>query len=71
MPVVPTAPAAVLPAATPTAEATRRHTIQRGDTLLSIAERYDTTVDAIRAANPGLTETALPVGVEIVIPPSR
>ena len=48
----------------------RRHTIQPGDTLLAIAERYDTTVTAIRAANPGLSETALQVGAEIVIPPS-
>jgi LysM repeat protein len=59
--------------ATPTGtpQAAQRHTIQSGDTLLSIAERYDTTVDAIRAANPGLSETALQVGQEIVIPGNR
>ena len=49
----------------------RRHTIRPGDTLLGIAEQYDSTVVAIRAANPGLSETALPVGAEIVIPPGR
>ena len=58
-------------AATPDTGAVRRHTIQPGDTLLRIAEQYDTTVDAIRAANPGLSETALRVGAEIVIPASR
>ena len=58
-------------AATPDTGAVRRHTIQPGDTLLRIAEQYDTTVDAIRAANPGLSETALRVGSEIVIPASR
>ena len=70
------APAPVPPptaGAAPTAgaQAARRHTIQSGDTLLAIAERYDTTVDAIRAANPGLSENALQVGAEIAIPPSR
>ena len=64
------APAAAASPAPP-AQPERRHTIQPGDTLLSIAQRYDTTVDAIRAANPGLSETALRVGVEIVIPPGR
>jgi hypothetical protein len=39
--------------------------------LLAIANRYDTTPDAIRAANPGLNETALQIGAEIVIPPSQ
>ncbi|MGD9892811.1 MAG: LysM peptidoglycan-binding domain-containing protein [Dehalococcoidia bacterium] len=62
------------PAASPSPEGSpqsaRRHTIQSGDTLLAIAEQYDTTVDAIRAANPGLSETALTIGQEITIPPS-
>ena len=65
------APAAAPPTAQSTTAAARRHTIRAGDTLLGIAEQYDTTVDAIRAANPGLTETALQVGVEITIPPGR
>ncbi len=65
----PPAPAATTPAPSP--QAPRRHTIRPGDTLLAIAEQYDTTVDAIRAANPGLSETALQVGAEITIPPSR
>ena len=73
--VAPTAtPPSPTPAATAAAsspQAQRRHTIRPGDTLLAIAEQYDTTVDAIRAANPGLSETALQVGAEIAIPPSR
>jgi LysM repeat protein len=64
------APAPTAAAGTPGATVVQRHTIQPGDTLLRIAERYDTTVDAIRAANPGLAETALRVGAEIVIPAS-
>lgn len=66
----PAEPQAASPAPSPAAEA-RRHTIRSGDTLLSIAEQYDTTVDAIRAANPGLSETALQIGGEITIPPGR
>jgi len=62
---------ATTPATTPTPQPARRHTIRAGDTLLAIAEQYDTTVDAIRAANPGLSETALRVGQEIAIPASR
>jgi LysM repeat protein len=71
------APATAPPAAgaAPTAEATpqgpRTHTVQPGDTLLAIAERYDTTVDAIRAANPGVDPAALRIGQELTIPPSR
>lgn len=64
-----------VPAASPAPSASpqpaQRHTIRQGDTLLAIAEQYDTTVDAIRAANPGLNETALPVGQEITIPAGR
>lgn len=55
----------------PSPQAARSYTIKPGDTLLAIAEQYDTTVDAIRAANPGLSETALRVGAEITIPPGR
>jgi len=65
-----TAPAAS-PSPSSSPQAARRHTIRAGDTLLAIAEQYDTTVDAIRAANPGLSETALTIGQEITIPPSR
>jgi hypothetical protein len=67
----PEASPAASPSPSGSPQAARRHTIQAGDTLLAIAEQYDTTVDAIRAANPGLSETALTIGQEITIPPSR
>lgn len=77
-PLGPTAAATAAPATpaatatrTPTTAPVRRYTIRPGDTLLSIATQFDTTVDAIRAANPGLNETALPVGIEITIPSGR
>jgi hypothetical protein len=54
------------PAAVP-----QTHPIRAGDTLGAIAAQYSTTVDAIRAANPGLSETALQIGQEIVIPSGR
>lgn len=45
----------------------RRHTVQEGDSLWSIAEANGISVDALRAANPGLSER-LRVGQELVIP---
>jgi LysM repeat protein len=71
-PIAPAAPDGSLvptPAPTPSAVPARKHVIKSGDTLLAIAAQYDTTVDALRAANPGLNETALRVGEEITIPP--
>ncbi len=53
---------------TPTPEP-GRYTIQAGDTLNTIALQFNTTVAAIRAANPGLSET-LQIGQEITIPVS-
>jgi LysM repeat protein len=44
-----------------------RYTVQRGDTLFSIAQRFGTTVDAIKSAN-GLTSDSIFVGQELVIP---
>lgn len=57
--------ATVVPAGTPAGE---RYRIRAGDTLLAIATQYGTTVDAIRAANPGINESALQIDQEIVIP---
>jgi LysM repeat protein len=71
-PIAPAAPdssPAPSPAPSPSAVPARKHVIKSGDTLLAIAAQYDTTVDALRAANPGLNETALRVGEEITIPP--
>lgn len=52
---------------TPTA-ATRTHTIQEGDTLLSIAAEYEITVEALKAANPELDETRLQIGQLLQLP---
>lgn len=57
--------------ATTTPAFARRHTVQAGDTLRSLAERYDSTIDALRAANPGIDPDSLPLGKELTIPPSR
>lgn len=45
-----------------------RYTIRAGDTLYSIARRYNTTVQAILDANPGLDPNYLQVGRIICVP---
>jgi membrane-bound lytic murein transglycosylase D len=68
-----TTPAPV-PRATPTATAgaERTHVVEAGDTLWSLAQRYDSTVEAIIAANnlPDRSAT-LRIGQTLVIPRSR
>lgn len=44
------------------------YTIQAGDTLYSIAQRFNTTVEAIIAANPGIDPMYLQVARIICIP---
>lgn len=49
-------------------EEARRHTVRSGDTLWSIARRYETSVDALRSAN-GLSEgSSIRPGQELRIP---
>jgi LysM repeat protein len=43
------------------------HTVQRGDTLFSIARRYGCTVDAVKAAN-GLVGNNITPGQQLIIP---
>lgn len=43
------------------------HIVQRGDTLFSIARRYGSTVDAVKAAN-GLTSNNITPGQQLIIP---
>lgn len=43
------------------------HIVQRGDTLYSIARRYGSTVDAVKAAN-GLTSNNITPGQQLIIP---
>lgn len=43
------------------------HTVVAGETLYSIARKYDKTINELQAANPGLTEN-LSIGQKITIP---
>lgn len=45
-----------------------RYTIRSGDTLYALARRYQTTVAAILAANPGIDPNRLQIGQQIIIP---
>ncbi len=47
---------------------TRPYTVQAGDTFYSLAQRFGTTVEAIRAANPGVDPDRLMIGQVICIP---
>ena len=44
------------------------HRVQRGDSLYSVAERYGSSVEAIRLANPELNPANLLTGTQLVIP---
>ncbi len=46
----------------------QRYTIQAGDTYWSLARRFNTTVQAIQATNPGVNPNNLVVGQKICIP---
>ena len=50
--------------------ATTKYVIKRGDTLEGIARRKDTTVGAIREANPGVNDRRLMPGQSLTIPGS-
>ena len=60
-----TAPKLVLTTTTPTTTAGRYYAVQSGDTLGSIAVKYDTTVEALLALNPEVDPSALHVGQQI------
>lgn len=55
------------PTATPT-PVLLAYEVQVGDTLLTIAERYGASLEAILAANPGFDPDAMQVGDEIFVP---
>ncbi|MDD4752846.1 MAG: LysM peptidoglycan-binding domain-containing protein [Desulfitobacteriaceae bacterium] len=44
------------------------YTVRAGDTYFGLAERYGTTVDAIRRANPGVDPNNLQIGQRLCIP---
>ncbi len=64
------------PTPTPTATATptpippRAHQVQQGETMLGIAQEYDTTLDQILALNPGVVPEQIRVGQVLLIPPA-
>ncbi|WP_077369080.1 LysM peptidoglycan-binding domain-containing protein [Anaerosalibacter sp. Marseille-P3206] len=55
---------------TPTCPNGFLYTIRAGDTLYLLAQRYNTTVQAIIAANPGINPNNLQIGQVICIPRS-
>lgn len=56
-------------ASTTSATGTTTYTVQAGDWLAAIARRYNTTVPAILAANPQITDSnTIQPGVTIVLP---
>lgn len=55
---------------TPTPLPPRAHQVQEGETLLVIAQQYDTTVEEILALNPGIAPELLQVGQVLLIPPA-
>ncbi len=59
----------IIPAGSPPSSEYIIHVVQAGDTLYSLSRRYDTTVQAIMAAN-GLTSTRIVVGQQLRIPKS-
>ena len=62
------APVVSLPAAPELAASGETYLVQSGDTLWDIALRFETTVEAIVAANALADETDLSIGQELVIP---
>lgn len=47
------------------------YTVESGDTLSSIAQRFDTTVEAIVEANDLADPDTLSIGDELIIPPDQ
>ena len=54
--------------ATPSCENGVLYTVQAGDTLRAIAQRFDVTLDALMSANPGQTNNRLIIGQQLCIP---
>jgi LysM repeat protein len=62
----PGAPASPSPSPSPEAEV---YVVESGDTLSEIAQRFDTTVEAIAEANDMDDPDVLSIGDELIIPP--
>lgn len=59
---------ATLSTQNPTVEGDHLYTVQSGDNLTRIAEKFKTSVRALRAANPNLTTDRIIVGQKLKIP---
>lgn len=70
-PASPAAPVAEQPtaAAQQSVPLVRTHTVAEGETLSTIAEKYQLQTDTVMAANPTVDETALQPGATLKIPP--
>ena len=53
-----------------TALATREHRVSSGQTLSSIARRYDVSIDALRSANGLGSSNLIKVGQTLQVPPN-
>src|SRR5690554_5590600 len=53
---------------TPCPSGTFEYTVRAGDTFFSLAQRFNTTVEAIQRANPGVDPDRLQIGQVICIP---
>lgn len=70
-PITPTPPPVAATATPPTAtpDTTARYTVQRGDTLAALANRFGTTVEAIVALNNLADPNSIEVGQLLLLPP--
>ena len=64
----PTAAPAPVPSPSPSPEE-QIYTVESGDTLSDVAQRFDTTVEAIMEANDRDDPDVLSIGDELIIPP--
>ncbi len=65
---IPAGAATAAPQPAPTGSASSGYRVHSGDTLGGIARRYNTSVAALQAANPGVRPNALQIGQKITIP---
>lgn len=68
MPTLLASPTFEVPALTPTP---RTHTVKRGEDMGGIAYTYRVSLEALMAANPGVSPNLMSVGAILIIPPSK
>lgn len=67
---IPPAGAVIVPSTPPASPTPFKYSIQAGDTLSQLAERFHVSLDALLAANPGVNPNALSVGQSLTVPGS-